>query len=456
MSASKSECCAVFGIHSDEDVFDRIYNGLYSMQHRGQESAGIAIFDGEKIRIHKDMGLVSEIFKERTLNGKIGIGHVRYSTTGESKIENAQPLMINYAEGNFAIAHNGNLINSLELKEELERKGSVFMTTTDTEIIAYLIAIEHIRTGNFIEGIKNAMSKLRGSYSLTILREDKIIAVRDPWAFRPLVYGRSDDTHVIASESCALDALDVEFMRDVKAGEILVIDNGVESYRVCAGKISHCMFEYVYFARPDSILDGVSVYKVRKNLGRILYEEGPVDADMVTAVPDSGITTAIGFAKASGIPYGESLIKNRYFGRTFILPEQEERESGVRIKLNPVRSEIEGKKIVLVDDSIVRGTTIKKIISLLRKSGASQVHVRISCPPIRYPCKYGIDMQTYDEFIAREKSVEEIRREIGADSLVYTSLDGLVRAIGLPKEKLCLACLTGDYPLKEEQMKLKF
>ena len=296
--------------------------------------------------------------------------------------------------------------------------------------------------------------RLKGSYSLTILNEDKVIAVRDSWAFRPLVYGRIDDTHVVASESCALDALGIELVRDVKAGEILVIGNNVESYTGVKEKTSHCMFEYVYFARADSVIDGVSVYEVRKNLGRILYEEGHVDADMVIAVPDSGITTAIGYAKASGIPYGEGLIKNRYFGRTFILPEQKKRETGVRIKLNPVRSEIRGKRIVLVDDSIVRGTTIKRIIALLKKFGASEVHVRISCPPIRCPCHYGIDMQTQEEFIAKEKSTEEIRREIGADSLVYTSLNGLIDAIGLPREKLCVACLTGEYPIRKEQMRL--
>ncbi|HIE33877.1 MAG TPA: amidophosphoribosyltransferase [Candidatus Altiarchaeales archaeon] len=449
-----SESCAVFGIRSNDDVFDRIYYGLYSMQHRGQESAGIATFS-DKMRIYKDMGLVSEVFKNRELKGNVGIGHVRYSTTGDSNIENAQPLMINYAKGNFAIAHNGNLTNSDELRTKLERKGSVFMTTTDTEIIAYLIALEHIKTGNFIEGIKNAMNQLKGSYSLTILNKNKVIAVRDPWAFRPLVYGRTDDTHVVASESCALDALDIELVRDVKAGEILIIGNGVESYTGVKEKISHCMFEYVYFARADSVLDGVSAYGVRKNLGRILYEEGHVDADMVIAVPDSGITTAIGYARASGLPYGEGLIKNRYLGRTFILPEQDKRKQGVRIKLNPVRSEVEDKRIVLVDDSIVRGTTIKRIITLLKKFGASEVHVRISCPPIRCPCHYGIDMQTREEFIAKEKTVEEIRREIGADSLVYTSLEGLIEAIGLPREKLCVACLTGEYPIRKEQMRLR-
>ena len=448
------ERCAVFGIYSDKPVFDRLYYGLYAMQHRGQESAGIATYT-DKINLHRDMGLVSEVFRGKYLDGNVGIGHVRYSTTGESGIENSQPILINYAKGSFAIAHNGNLVNSSELASIMERRGSVFITTTDTEVIAQLIAQEHLRTGNFIEGIKNAMRQLRGSYSLTILKDDQIIAVRDPWAFRPLVFGRSDDTFVVASESCALDAVGVKLIRDVKGGEILVIGNGIRSYSIRRERTSHCMFEYVYFARPDSIIDNISIYKVRRNLGEILYRTAPVDADMIIAVPDSGITAAIGYSRASGIPYGEGLIKNRYFGRTFILPEQKERERGVMIKLNPIRSEIEGKRVVLVDDSIVRGTTIKRIIKLLRDFGASEVHVRISCPPIRYPCYYGIDMQTHKEFIAQKKSVEDIRKEIGADSLAYNSLEGLIEAIGLPRERLCLGCLTGDYVIKEEQIKLK-
>ncbi len=447
------EKCAVFGIYSDKPVFDQIYYGLYAMQHRGQESAGIATYT-DKINLHRDMGLVSEVFKGKYLDGNVGIGHVRYSTTGESEVENSQPIVINYAKGSFAIAHNGNLVNSSELKSIMERRGGVFTTTTDTEIIAQLIAQEHLRTGNFIEGIKNAMNHFRGSYSITILKDDQIIAVRDPWAFRPLVFGRSDDTFVVASESCALDAIGAELIRDVKAGEILVIGNGMKSYWTRKERISHCMFEYVYFSRPDTIIDGVSIYKVRENLGGILYRKAPADADMVIAVPDSGITAAIGYSRASGIPYGEGLIKNRYFGRTFILPEQKDREKGVMIKLNPIKSEINDKRLVLVDDSIVRGTTIKRIIKLLRDFGASEVHVRITCPPIRHPCYYGIDMQTYKEFIAQEKSVEEIGKEIGADSLAYNSLDSLIEAIGLPREKLCLSCLNGDYAIKEEQMKL--
>jgi amidophosphoribosyltransferase len=364
-------------------------------------------------------------------------------------------MLINYAKGSFAIAHNGRLVNFHELASTMERRGSVFITTSDTELIAQLIAQEHMRTGDFIEGIRNAMSQLKGSYSLTILRGDQVIAVRDPWAFHPLVLGRSEDTFVVASESCALDAVGAERVRDVKPGEILVIcGEGIKSHGARKERISHCMFEYVYFARPDSIIDGLSVYEVRKNLGENLYREAPVDADMVVAVPDSGITAAIGYSRASGVPYGEGLMKNRYFGRTFILPEQKDREKGVLIKLNPIKSEIRDKKLILVDDSIVRGTTAKRIIKLLRDSGASEVHVRVTCPPVRCPCFYGINMQTHKEFIAQEKTVEEIRKEIGAESLAYNSLEGLIKSIGIPRDRLCLSCLDGEYVIKEEQMKL--
>jgi len=447
------EKCAVFGIKSNSDVFDSIYNGLYSLQHRGQESAGIAVYDG-KIRIHKDMGLVSEVFRNTYLKGKCGIGHVRYSTIGFSKLENAQPLIINYLKGGFAIAHNGQIVNADELKSTLESRGNIFTTTSDTEVIAHLIVREHIKTGNLVKGIRTAMGYFKGSYSLTLLYEDKLIAVRDPNGVRPLVYGRSGDTHVFASETCALDVLDVKLVRDVKPSEIMVIGNKVESHPGVSGRVSHCMFEYVYFARPDSILDGKSVYDVRKNLGAVLSREGKVKADLVAPVPDSGITQAIGYSRASGIPFGEVLMKNRYIGRTFILPDQKKRDSSVKVKLNPIRSELKGKDIILVDDSIVRGTTIKKLIRLLKDAGAKKVHVRISCPPLKYPCFYGIDMQSRKEFIASKKTVEDIRKEIGADSLVYTSIQGLVNAIGLPVTGLCMACLNEDYPLKDAQTRL--
>lgn len=447
------EKCAVLGVKSDSDVFDSLYNGLYALQHRGQESAGIAVYNG-KIRVHKDMGLVSAVFRNTYLGGKCGIGHVRYSTTGASEIENAHPLLINYSKGSFAIAHNGQIVNADEIKGILEERGNVFTTTSDTEVIAHLIVREHIKNNDLVKGIRSAMGYLKGSYSLTMLYKDKLIAVRDPYGVRPLVYGKSGDTHVFASETCALDVLDVDLVRDVKPSEIIVIGDRVESHMGVSEKTAHCMFEYVYFARPDSILDGKSVYEVRKNLGATLAREGRVDADLVVPVPDSGITQAIGYSRESDIPFGEGLMKNRYIGRTFILPDQKQRTTSVKLKLNPIRSELKGKDIILVDDSIVRGTTIKKLIRLLKEAGAKKVHVRISCPPLKNPCLYGIDMQSRREFIAAKKDIEEIRREIGADSLVYTSIKGLVKAIGLPVTSLCMACLNREYPIKDAQTRL--
>jgi amidophosphoribosyltransferase len=447
------EKCAVLGVRGRSDVFEPLYRGLFSMQHRGQESAGIAV-QNDRIRVHKDMGLVTEVFRNAYLSGTVGIGHIRYSTTGESRVENAQPLLINYSKGSFALGHNGNIVNQDELRGELEEKGSVFITTTDTELIAQLIAQEHGRCGSFVDAIKAVMKKLVGSYSLTILYEGKVIAVRDPAGVRPLCFGKTDDTFVVASETCALDALGVEFVRDVRPSEILVVGDSIESYSGVKDRACHCMFEYVYFARADSMIDGRHVYEVRKNLGRILAEEAPVEADLVCAVPDSGITHAMGYAGGSGIPYGECLMKNRYVGRTFILPEQAQRDISVRMKLNPIKSQVEGKRIILVDDSIVRGTTTKRIVNMLNGAGAREVHVRIASPPIKHPCAYGIDMQVSKEFIAAEKTVEEIREVIGADSLAYISIEGLVRAIGLPESELCMACLTGDYPLREKQTRL--
>ncbi|ODS36853.1 MAG: amidophosphoribosyltransferase [Candidatus Altiarchaeales archaeon WOR_SM1_86-2] len=462
------ECCAVFGASSDEEVFYTVYYGLYALQHRGQESAGIATWDEEggveSINIYKDMGLIFEAFKYPGkydhLKGTVGIGHVRYSTTGESGIENAQPLLINYAKGSFVIAHNGNLTNSEELKEELARGGSTFTTTTDSEIIAKLIAQEH-RDGDMVDAIKNAMKRLEGSYCLVMIYEGKLMGIRDPHGFRPLVLGRKDNTYVIASESCALDALNIPLLRDVEPSEIVVIEGDkISSFKGARKRISHCVFEYIYFSRADSIINGISVYDVRKRLGQILAREAPVEGDIVAAVPESGITAAIGYAMESGIPYGEAMIKNRYAGRTFIMPSQSERDEGVRVKLNPIANEVKDKRIILVDDSIVRGSTSRRLIKLLKNNGAKEVHMRVSSPPIRYPCYYGIDMQTKGEFIARKfdenlkkyrpREIEEIRKIIGVDSLAYISLEGLVEAIGLPKEKLCLACLNGEYPIKKK------
>jgi len=456
MDTKPKDKCAVFGIISGDDVFNSIYYGLYAMQHRGQESAGIATYTG-RINIHRDMGLVSDVFKNTYFSGNSGIGHVRYSTTGESSSRNAQPLLINYSMGSFAIAHNGNITNTSELKYLLEHRGSIFTTTTDTEIIAQLIAQEHIKTNDFVLGIKNAMEYLEGAYCLTILYGRKVIAVRDPWGLRPLVFGKGETTYAVASESCALDVLDLKLVRDVKPSEILVIDeNGIKSVMGKKQKPAHCMFEYVYFSRADSIINERSVYEIRRKLGRNLLHESEVDADLVVPVPDSGITAAVGYSEDSNIPFGEALMKNRYIGRTFIMPEQDDRELGVRLKLNPILSEIKGREIVLIDDSLVRGNTTRRLIKILRKSGVGKIHVRISCPPIRSPCPYGIDMQTTKEFIASKKTVDEIRNIIDADSLVYISLEGLIDAIGIPEEKLCLGCLTGKYPIKEKkQLKLE-
>ncbi len=447
------EKCAVFGVKSRSDVFENIYYALHSMQHRGQESAGIAT-SNDRIRIHKDMGLVSDVFKKAYLSGSVGIGHVRYSTTGGSRLENAQPLLINYAKGSFAIAHNGNIVNQDELRKRLEESGATFASTSDTEIVAKIIAQEHNRCGDFIEAIKETMKQLVGSYSLAILYEDKVYAVRDPSGIRPLCIGVKDGEYMVSSESCALDVLGAKLVRDVKPSEIVEIGQTLNSYTGPKGRICHCMFEYVYFARADSVIDGRAVYEVRKKLGGNLSKVLPVAADMVCAVPDSGITHAIGYATVSKIPYGEALIKNRYVGRTFILPNQKDRDLGVRVKSNPLRSEIAGKRIIIVDDSLVRGTTMKRIVSSLKGAGAAEVHVRIACPPIKNPCFYGIDMQTYKEFIASTRTVEEIRKLLGADTMAYLTLEGLVDALGFDGSQLCMACLTGEYPLSEKQTKL--
>ena len=445
--------CAVFGAKSSTDVFESIYYGLHSMQHRGQESAGIAC-SNDKIRVHKDMGLVRQVFKNAYLSGTSGIGHVRYSTTGGSFIENAQPLILNYSKGTFAIAHNGNIVNHAELRKVLEDAGGTFITTSDTEIIGKIIAHEHLKTNDFVEGIKNTMKQLIGSYSLTILYEDKIYGVRDPSGIRPLCLGVKDNSYYISSESCALDVVGASLVRDIKPSEILEIGDSITSFMGPKGRVCHCMFEYVYFARADSVIDGRPIYAVRLKLGKNLAKEMPVKADLVCAVPDSGITHAIGYARESGIPYGEALIKNRYVGRTFIIPDQKDRDLSVRVKSNPLKSEIAGKSIIIVDDSLVRGTTMKRIVSTLRVAGAREVHIRIASPPVKNPCFYGIDMQTHKEFIASTRCVEDIRKVIGADTLAYLSLDGLVDALGFDPGQLCLACLNGEYPLKDKQKKL--
>ncbi|CAB3290211.1 Amidophosphoribosyltransferase [Methanocaldococcus lauensis] len=459
--------CGIFGVYSYEklNVAKRIYYGLFALQHRGQEGSGIATSDGKNIHYYKNVGLVTDVFKSEILQnlfGYIGIGHVRYSTTGGKSVENCQPFVVKSSFGNIAIAHNGDLVNSNELRKELESKGHIFVSSTDSEVIAQLLVRELLKTSDKIEAIKNTLKKLVGAYSLLIMFNDSLIAIRDPRGFKPLCIGRDENNIYVSSEDCALTTLDAEFIRDVKPGEIIEIKNGeITSYEfdydisknydtisVNAPSIykgaTTCMFEYVYFARPDSTIDGISVYKVRKNIGKILAKEHPVDADVVSPIPDSGVAFALGFSEESKIPYYEGLIKNRYVGRTFILPSQNERELAVRLKLSPVKSVLEGKRVVLVDDSIVRGTTSRRIVNMVRKAGAKEVHLRIGCPKIISPCYYGIDMATKKELIASNKTEEEIRKDLGVESIGYISLEGLIKAIG--RKDLCLACLTGKYP----------
>jgi amidophosphoribosyltransferase len=451
------EGCGVVGVSLDSSEEDdltalSIYYALYALQHRGQESAGIATYDGRHVRVVKDMGLVSEVFNKKRLcklKGSLGVGHVRYSTTGTSRIENSQPLLINYKGGTVAITHNGNLINSKELRAELEAEGRIFITDSDTEVIAHLLAKELLRS-DFKDAIRYLMKRLVGSYSLTLLVDGMVVAVRDPLGIKPLCVGKIDSGYIVASESTAIDVLNGRLIRDVRPGELVILKDGkLESHQICRSKnAAHCFFEYVYFARPDSILDGKLVYDVRRRIGETLAEEHDGKADIICPVPDSGITFAIGYSIKSGLDYIEGLMKNRYVGRTFIMPAQEMRETAVRLKLNAIRSNIEGKRVALIDDSIVRGTTSRRIIDLIRGAGAKQVHMRVGSPPIISPCYFGIDIPTRKELIAAHKSVDGVALTLGADSLGYISIDGLIRSIGIPAEDLCLACVTGEYPLK--------
>ncbi len=447
------EECGVVGILSTEgeDVSSHIYYALFSLQHRGQESAGIATFDGSRIRVHKDMGLVSEVFngdKLKLLRGDRGIGHVRYSTTGPSTPENSQPLTISFRGGTIAVAHNGNIVNSTKLRRALEEDGHIFLSESDTEVIAHLLAKELLRK-DIVDATRELMKRLIGAYSLTILINDTLVAIRDPNGFKPLCIGKVNGTHVVASESVAIDVLGGKLIRDVKPGELLIIEEEVESYQIVRSpSTSQCVFEFIYFARPDSIIDGKLVYDVRLRIGERLYEEYGIEGDLVCPVPDSGVTSAIGYSLASGIPFLEGLIKNRYVGRTFIMPHQRLRDAGVRLKLNVVRRNVEGKRIILVDDSIVRGTTSRRIVQMLRDAGAKEVHLMVGSPPIIAPCYFGIDMPTREELIAAHKSVEGIKTVIGADSVNYLSLEGLIEAVGIPERRLCLACLTSRYPVE--------
>ena len=451
------EACGVFGIYNPhgEEAASSIYYGLSSLQHRGQESCGIAVFDtsGPKgnANVHRGMGLVSEVFKDnilQSLHGNLGVGHVRYSTTGETTISNAQPLVLNYIKGTLALAHNGNLVNTKELRDELAQNGAIFHTTTDSEVIAYCIARERVHTKSVEEAILRTASKIKGAYGLVIASPRKLIGVRDPLGLKPLCLGKRDDSYVISSESCALTAIGAQFLRDIRPGEIVTITrNGVTSnFDLCQSQQAHCIFEYIYFARLDSKLDGISVYESRLRAGAALAKAYPADADLVVGVPDSGLAAAQGFADASGIPFGLAFYKNSYVGRTFIKPTQKERESSVRLKLSVLEPAVRGKNIVLVDDSIVRGTTIANLIHLLKHAGAKNVHVRICSPPFLYPCYFGTDVPSNKQLIASSHSVEEIRQLIGADSLGYMRIEDLQSMVGdLP---LCKACFDNKYPME--------
>ena len=454
------EECGIYGVYSPvEDVSEMTYLGLFALQHRGQESAGIALTDGYWIDVKKGMGLVSEVFREQLPHldhAKIAIGHVRYATTGFSLAANAQPLRVNYAGGALALAHNGDLTNAALIRRDLESKGTVFQTTIDSEVFVHLIA--RSQKTSIEERILEAVSVVRGAFCLSIMTEDKLIGVRDPQGFRPLCIGRTTDGGwVLSSETCALDVNGATFVRDVLPGEMVVIDSDVlKSYRFSNGEdVASCIFEYIYFARPDSIIDGQSVHAARFEMGRVLARESGFRGDVVISVPDSGTTAATGFAYEAGIPFAEGLIKNRYIGRTFIQPTQKQRDAAVKLKLSPVRSVVAGKSVIMVDDSIVRGTTSGKIVRLPRYAGAREIHVCISSPPITDPCYYGIDTSIRKELISATKSVEEIRDFIGADSLHFISIEGLRQCVpALNPDHMCYACFNNNYPVPEEDATL--
>jgi amidophosphoribosyltransferase len=443
------EECGVFGIYGHADAANLTYLGLYALQHRGQESAGIVSSDGKKLYSEKSMGLVADIFTEdriKKLPGRAAIGHNRYSTTGDSVSINIQPILVNFAMGGLAIAHNGNLVNAGILKAELEAYGSIFQSTMDSEVIIHLIA--QSRLSNLNERIVDALQHVQGSYSLLLLAEDKLIGVRDPHGFRPLVLGEVGGAYVLASETCALDLIEATYIRAIEPGEMVFINgSGIQStFPFKRATPSHCIFEFIYFARPDSTVFGQNVYSIRKEFGRQLARETGVQADVVIPVPDSGVPAALGYAEEAGIPFGLGLIRNHYVGRTFIEPRQAIRHFGVKIKLNPVRDVLKGKRVVVVDDSIVRGTTSKKIIKMIRNAGASEIHMRISSPPTMFPCYYGIDTPTRQELIASSHNIEEIRKYITADTLGYITLDGVRKVVDRPIN-YCVACFSGDYPV---------
>ena len=443
--------CGVFGIFGHPDASHMTYLGLYALQHRGQESAGIAVASDGRLKQARAMGYVSDVFKEDVLSSLVGrsaIGHVRYSTFGDSRVVNAQPILIECSHGQIALCHNGNLVNAAELREELVRQGSIFQTNSDTEVVLHLYAKS---TAKLVEdAIVESVSRVKGAFSLALLTPDSLIAVRDPHGFRPLALGKLGDAYVVCSETCAMDLIGATYEREIEPGEVLVIDgDGPHSYKPFAPTpAAHCVFEHVYFARPDSYVFGQSVNEVRTNLGRLLASESGVDADVVLPIPDSGLCAAVGYAESSGIPLRMGLIRNHYVGRTFIQPQQSIRGFKVKVKLNTVRSIIEGKRVVLVDDSIVRGTTSQKIVGMVKAAGAREVHMRISCPPTVSPCYYGIDTPHRDQLIAAEHSVEEIRNYLGADSLSYLSLEGLRESVGVTHPNYCTACYTREYPVE--------
>ena len=450
------EACGVFGIYAPgENVGKLAYFGLFTLQHRGQESAGIATFEGDRLHLYKNMGLVSQVFSESILSeltGDIAIGHTRYSTTGSSQIANAQPTVAKTRLGELALAHNGNLVNTAELREELVKRNCKFTTTTDSEMIALAIATEVDKGKDWLEAAISAFHLCKGAFSLTIGTPEGVMGVRDPHGVRPLVIGLLDTKpkrYVLASETCALDIIGAEFLREVEPGELVwITEEGMASFHWSQKpQRKLCVFEMIYFGRPDSIMEGNSLYNYRMKIGRILAAESPVNADIVIGVPDSGIPAAIGFSQISGIPYAEGLIKNRYVGRTFIQPTQHMRESGIRMKLNPLKDVLEGKRVIMVDDSIVRGNTSKKIVKALRDAGAVEVHMRISSPPVTHPCFYGIDTDNQDQLIAATMSVEKIARQVGVDSLAYLSWQAMLKATGTDPDTFCSACFTGNYPI---------
>ncbi|WP_029917896.1 amidophosphoribosyltransferase [Pelobacter seleniigenes] len=455
------EECGVFGIFGHPEAANLTYLGLYALQHRGQESCGIVASDGMRLKAHLGMGLVADVFKRddifERLPGSSAIGHVRYSTAGGNDMKNCQPIMVDYARGSIAVAHNGNLVNAQEIRNTLEQSGSIFSTTADTETIIHLIA--RAQSDSLIERVIEALNQVKGAYSLAFLTETRMIAVRDPNGFRPLSLGKLDGAFVVASESCAFDLIEAEYLREIEPGEMIIVDkNGMKSYFPFQqeSRNTPCIFEYIYFARPDSRIFNRMVYPVRKEFGRQLAQQYPVDADLVMAVPDSGMPAAMGYAEEAGLPFELGLIRNHYVGRTFIEPQQSIRHFGVKLKLNPVREIIEGKRVVVVDDSIVRGTTSRKIVKMIRNAGAKEVHVRISSPPTSFPCFYGIDTPSRKELISASHTIEEIARYITADSLSYLSLEGLHAALakfGDHKVDFCEACFSGNYPVKFPRLK---